>query len=428
MSAESLSNSEYVEPQLRTEAKKKRESARCKLINRIDPVYLLLDRIVFDPFFNPRLPGAGAPITSIEIPEINFLLENIRKHRAIIWANAVAVAAMLGSGLTSISESSLVALRPGLSAPVIVSGIAWYSISFSGVPERFGRHAMLVTGVLFLAVSFSLTTLFVVIATVTPIAVALAVVLPIYVALYLAAVFYDNLDGLRATAAQDTVVFSRAQTYLRTDEGPHMTALNDVVSQETQSLQAVDSQAAETFAELAMSLDKRLDQLAAGQPPTKANILIADCLNEVARLLTLTPYPLELDEDFLGLVTLAHDLSVHDVNERAARHLRVVIERIHALLGDLVAEESAAIRERLRHIERLRSRHSRMEDQNQSGTSVQDLADILFVEVFRQILSLMRANKTRVLTARIPQSAPTEIEPVNAGIEFDNLRTDKETK
>jgi len=381
-----------VSPRVASDGVEQRANSSRRWFNRIDPVYTLLDKVLFSPFFTPRLPGPDAPPAPIESSEVGFLLDNLRKHRAIVWMNLIAVVAIIASGLARLEHGDLVPLLPGFAAPVIVSGIAWYSISFSGVPERFGRHAMLVTGVLFFAVSVSSTALFVLLATVTPVPVAALVLVPIYGALYLAAVYYDNLDGLRATASQKGPVFSRAQTY-----GDHPPATPPQQPTVPQTNFATDL-ATESFDELAASIDRQLEELAAGKPPRIANFLVGDCLKQVARLLNFTPFPLELDADFDAFVVQAHELSVDEVNERASHYLRVVLERLQSLFGDSVADDGIAISERLAKIEWIRSAESTEEGHAASKQS-QELADFLFVEVFRQLVSVVRANKSRLFAA-----------------------------
>ena len=49
------------------------------VINKIDPVYFLLNKVVFKRFLNVYL----------EKSEIDFFKESIKKHRAVLWLNVI---------------------------------------------------------------------------------------------------------------------------------------------------------------------------------------------------------------------------------------------------------------------------------------------------------------------------------------------------
>jgi hypothetical protein len=367
-----------------------RARARSMPLNRFDPVYRLLEAAIFSSFFQPRLPGSQAPPCAIETSEALFLLENLAKHRIIVWLNIVAAMVMAtlgdGSGVTT-TGGRLDSLLLTLIAPLVVSGVAWYTISFSGIPERFSTQAMLVTGVLFFVMSVATTALMITLAQVLPWSTIGFVVAPIYVAAYASAVLYDNLDGLR-TAAFQPVVFSRAQTYGQPQRA-------DVVHEAPTDLTASVDPRSQVFSDLAHHLDHLLEQLAKQQHPMFANVLIADSLKELVRLFSLTARPVELNADFDRLMRSAHELSIEEVNRSAVHCLRLILERFHALLGDAVVNDVVAITERLVQIEELRADTSADEP-----PQLQALADFLFVEVFRQLVSIARANRTRLLALR----------------------------
>ena len=58
-----------------------------RLINRFDPIFILLNKVVFKPLFYPPLPGKPGEVEVIELAQREFLEQNLNKHRAILWIN-----------------------------------------------------------------------------------------------------------------------------------------------------------------------------------------------------------------------------------------------------------------------------------------------------------------------------------------------------
>lgn len=368
-------------------------------INRFDPLFLFLNRVAFAPFFRPTYLGDQDVPTIVELAETDFLLANLNKHRAILWANLAAVGAMILSGLLSLEHSSLTMLLPSFTGPVVVSGVAWYTISFIGIPEKFLANAMLVTGILFLAQSLSLTALFAVLAVLVPTIVTVLVLAPIYVALYSAAVFYDNLDGLKAAASQALSPTSRAiRRYALSHAGLPETGrdTSDHAAKETGSLRDGEtlpqSRLMNHFCDM---LAQNLGKLEDHQPPAIANYLIVHSLDLLFRLLSLTQVPPELDEGFGQLISQGQEMDIDAVNEQTVHYLRIAAERFQALIGPSIVDEMADISSRLAAIDRLRAASSRDQSNSEGPAALrsrQELADFLFIQVFRELASIARSH------------------------------------
>jgi hypothetical protein len=368
-------------------------------INRLDPLFLFLDRVAFAPFFRPTRLGDRYAPTVVELAETDFLLANLNKHRAILWANVAAVGAMKLGGLLSLEQSSLTMLLPGFTGPVVVTGVAWYTISFIGVPEKFLANAMLVTGILFLAQSLSLTVLFTVLGVILPTIVTVLVIAPIYIAMYGAAVFYDNLDGLKAAASQAVSPTSRAvRRYALSHGGPPEEredesnyAINGAGSSHDSGI-LPQSRLMNHFCGM---LAQNLGALEDHQPPAIANHLIVHSLDLLFRLLGQTQVPIEVDEAFDQLISHGQEMDVDAVNEQTVHYLRIAAERFQALIGPTIVDEMADISSRLAAIDRLRAASSRDLSSSEDRAALrsrQELADFLFIQVFRQLTSIARSH------------------------------------
>src|SRR5207248_1127681 len=91
-----------------------------------------------------------------------------------------------------------------------ITGGAWYSVSFGGIPEKFINVALILTRLMFLSFTFSMTLLIALLCRLTPWPIGLFVLIPTYSALYVASIFYDNLDGLKIGLDTTLLKFSRA--------------------------------------------------------------------------------------------------------------------------------------------------------------------------------------------------------------------------
>src|SRR4051812_31080313 len=110
-----------------------RTAARGFPLNRFDPIYQLLDRVVFRDMFRPpkrSVTGAFEPITAADA---DFLLETLQKHRLVLGLNLlVAVYLLFVKAPRTAGGQIATTLAIGLLARAIVSGAAWYTVTFGG--------------------------------------------------------------------------------------------------------------------------------------------------------------------------------------------------------------------------------------------------------------------------------------------------------
>lgn len=108
--------------------------SRRKILNRIDPVYLLLDRLVFRGLFQPpkrTMPGEFEQLTAADT---DFLVENLNKHRLVLWVNVILAGYLAAYGLDAILKAGdPTVVVTGLLAPAMITGGAWYAVSFGGI-------------------------------------------------------------------------------------------------------------------------------------------------------------------------------------------------------------------------------------------------------------------------------------------------------
>ncbi|MCH9648327.1 MAG: hypothetical protein K0U98_08815 [Deltaproteobacteria bacterium] len=370
---------------------------------RIDPLYHFLKMVGFAPFLQPSGHASAYSPTIIEIAEIKFLFANLKKHRLIMWLNVAAIGALVASGILNLGTQAISAFLIGLVGPVVASGVAWYTISFTGVPEKFIGNSMFVTGMLFTAVSLSLTASFTLMAALLPWSVSMVVLAPIYLALYFSAVIYDNFDGLKAAAGQSLSITSRAvQQYVALHDSG---SIEDVGDGRKKGLADSESTPQSRLVEhLCSMLEANMGALQADQSPAIANHLVADSLDLLIRLLRLTKRPIEVDSAYEELISHATEMEVDEVNEGISLYLRIVAERLHALIGEEVVGEIADISSRLGIIDRLRTDP----DSNSPGAvdgvqGRQELADFLFIHVFRALISIATTHSSRLIRSEAPK-------------------------
>ena len=175
-----------------------RQLSRSTLLNRIDPVYIFLDRIVFNSLFALSKSGdeGSDGLDRADGAESEILLRNMVKHRWVLWINILLVCFLSSYGLDYISKEYKELIISGLLAPAMITGAAWYAVSFGGFGEKYVSIAFRLTFLMFLSFTLSMTLLTTLLVSITPV-VGMAVVVPIYLSLYFASVLYDSLDGLK---------------------------------------------------------------------------------------------------------------------------------------------------------------------------------------------------------------------------------------
>jgi len=166
-------------------------------MHKIDPFYYFL-RLVLARFYKSDLGDE----------DLDFVNENLNKHRIAQWVNLVVTMGS-GYGVAGAPPESLGTLIPGLLGPVMVLGAAWFSISFGGIPSKLIDVAMSVTFWMFTAFIASFSAMFVAVAVITPWPVwpALAT---IYIGTVISCVQYDTTDGLKAGLDETQLKHSRA--------------------------------------------------------------------------------------------------------------------------------------------------------------------------------------------------------------------------
>lgn len=372
-----------------------RTVSRRKLINRLDPIYQLLDRTLFARLFGPDSrshPPEGGPF-NLDFAEQELLVENLRKHRLILWLNVVLATGLLllGAGTLRLEEPIVVAyLFSGLIGP----GIAWYTMSLSGIPGKHLGTALVLTFWLFLAFSIVSTVLFVAACSLVPWWFALGVLAPTYISVYCAAVLHDNLDGLRIGPASEQLRFSRAVLLFRKEHaaGEYPAATRGSSS----SLMAVDDG---LVAHHVAMIEQSIDLLEARPKARVANHLLASICQQLVRLVagagsatSSQSLELEGDPDFVAFVRDAHRMSVPVVDERTVGCLRLVLEDLRRALGNPAAPDLETAARLLRQFELARRQADAADD---TDAAAQEFADHLFSQVFRLLLSLVRTHRTR---------------------------------
>lgn len=164
----------------------------------IDPLVLLLRYLVLNKFYKTNL----AP------EERNFLEDNIDKHRKVLWINFLGILIIVIALLNSSSET-IIALISALIAPAMLTGTAWFAVSFGGVPAKLITVAMSVTFWMFVAFTLSLSAMFVGVAFISPL-ILIPLLVVIYIGIIISCIQYDCADGLKAGLDEALLNHSRA--------------------------------------------------------------------------------------------------------------------------------------------------------------------------------------------------------------------------
>ncbi|MDW3191645.1 MAG: hypothetical protein R8G66_04750 [Cytophagales bacterium] len=257
--------------------------------NRFDPVYIILDKAISDGMFRPKKNGMIIPIPQ---SDEEMLLDNILKHRWIAWVNIALAIFMYFLGLDYIlyqSSFDVSIVVTGLLAPAMITGAAWFSVSFGGIPSNYINSALLITSCMFLSFSLSMTLLVVILCAIVHISISLLIIIPIYLALYVACILYDNTDGLKIGLDETQLKYSRAMLNFHRKRG--------LISElETQKLyfnsENVTDLSRETekddfVSAISNSVRSKAESLEEERKLFVANDLIADCLTELFKLVDI---------------------------------------------------------------------------------------------------------------------------------------------
>jgi len=376
-----------------------RQKSREKNINRIDPIYIFLDRILFKSLFQPPKANNPYEFEIIEEAQTDFLVENMKKHRIILWIN-ILLATFLGlHGLDVIlSTGNTSIVVTGLLAPAMITGAAWYAISFGGIPEKFISIAFTLTLCMFLSFTLSMTLLTCLLVSITPWFIGVFVIIPIYLTLYTASMLYDNVDGLKIGLDSTLLKMSRASISFYRKHG--------LVTQAETEKEAYASDTVVGSSEIALftyyvnNLTRNLDQLEENKDLYIANHLIASSTELLYNIIDIgikrkkvegKTVQIERDKEFNDFVHNAHKMSQLRVDELALKHLKTIVNKLKSELDDVTGSELEEISKRLENYD-TRFMNSDSEDK-EVKIDKQKLGDLIFSQTFRQLLELVSAYR-----------------------------------
>jgi len=154
-----------------------------------------------------------APKYKLNKIEMAFILDNIDKHRKVLWVNILG-GYMVFISLSDNSPQQLSALISILMAPAFITGGAWFALTFSGVPEKLLDAALVITLWMLSAFTLSLTTMSIVAYYILDGEILMLIVLLfINFSVIISAILYDNIDGLRV--GLDEAIKDNSQATLR---------------------------------------------------------------------------------------------------------------------------------------------------------------------------------------------------------------------
>jgi len=361
-----------------------RQVAREKLVNKIDPVFWVFDRLLLEGLFRPPKKNSPGKYELLDVAEEDFLIENLCKHRFVAWCNIGLAVFLAAWGLRAIfAKGDAGVVVTGLLAPAMITGAAWYTLTFGGISEKFLNVAMTLTRWMFLAFSLSMTLLTALLCSLTPWPIGWFVLAPIYVGLYVASMLYDNLDGLKIGLDTTLLRFSRASLNYYQKHG--LLTRDETEADVFTSDTGASSEEIGLFSHHISMLEHNLRMMREQRPLAVANHLIASCTDHLFKVLTMSlgdSAAFGEGDEFRKYLALAHRWGQDEVDFATISYLRHAIHALRGRLGDPSGKELAVAESTLDEFERLRLE-----------TVPQELADHLFVHVFQQLVSLMKENR-----------------------------------
>jgi hypothetical protein len=370
--------------------------SRRRIINRFDPVYQFLDRVVFRGLFQPRKRSIPGEFEQITAADIDFLVENLNKHRLVLWLNIILAGYLILHGLDAIlKHGDPAVVVTGLLAPAMITGGAWYAVSFGGIPEKFISSALVLTFCMFLSFTLSMTLLVSLLCKLTPWPIAIFFLLPIYVGVYVASILYDNLDGLKIGLDTALLKFSRAALNYYQKHGL-------VIRPDAESDQFEDPTLSPTSEEIALfthymqMLENNVAQLDRERTLEVANHLIASSTNILFSIVNLSLPPgskVDKGEEFAEYVSDAFNMDQGPVDTATIRYLEMAIEALKIAMGAQAGSELESAKSDLRSFAKLQERARIHTGEQKENDTYQKMADHLFSQVFRKLLSLINAHR-----------------------------------
>jgi hypothetical protein len=402
-------------------------------INRIDPAYQFLYFVVFKQLFKPRKPLPGEYYL-LEASETDFLYENLAKHRQILWLNLLLVLYLMLYGIDSIRRAGDPAVViSGLLAPAMVTGTAWYTVSFGGIPTQFSSIAIVLTRYMFLAFSLSMTLLTALLCAITNPILSIFVLIPVYVSLFIASILYDTMDGLKIGLDSTLLKMSRAHLNYYRKLGYLTPQETEVEIYDKQGGVGDDDATIATFSYSVATLDDSLKVLSGPKRALPiANHMIATATDTLCKLATL---PLTIDQrsafESRRSERFQHEVAAIGRRVPTASTVEDYIYRAHELdlieadrltvvqLQEVVAELQRilplAAQDELRRIDRTLSEFSKMRqiDTENSANPTdpdvteperdqkQEFADYLFAQSFQQLSTLIKSYRHIFITSTV---------------------------
>jgi ABC-type multidrug transport system fused ATPase/permease subunit len=137
------------------------------------------------------------PVLSVNLNkyEAAIIRQNIRKHRTVFWIT-LAGGLFVWYGISISEKDKLGELVSAMLAPSVVTGTAWFAISFGGVQEKLLKAAIDLTKWMFAAFILSLVTMAIALIQIVSWPVAIVVCFIIGLVIF-SAITYDNVDSLK---------------------------------------------------------------------------------------------------------------------------------------------------------------------------------------------------------------------------------------
>ena len=369
-----------------------RTQAARKIINLFDPVYWFLDRIIFKNLFVPRTIQSDGTIKKehMEESETTFLLANLQKHRLILWLNLLTLFTLSYHGYDSLignnENADPALLVSGLLAPAMITGAAWFAISFGGISEKFLDYAArYLTFALFSAFTLSLTLLSFLLISISPWQIGVIIVV-VYAGIYYPCVLYDNLDGLKVGLDTTMLKFSRASLNYYQKHGL-------ITRRETQTEQYEDNLRedqigfSDAIIRINLSINQMraiLEKFEANQSLVVANEFIASIVRQIFATLGL-----ELSKDEIEFVKEGYALPQEQFDKVALAMLSKSCKRLRdSELGKTASQEIASIEQRIIKLEKFNPKQIEMSKQE-----TQAFADSNFSQILNALVELLAAYK-----------------------------------
>lgn len=172
-----------------------------------DPFFWFLKEVVLREFLRSDLTD----------PEKEFVMENMKKHRDVLWINLIATTGVY-LGLQNSSPEDVSTIILALIAPVTVMGAAWFAVSFGSIPRKLIKTSMSVTFWMFSAFLVSLSSMIISVAFISPVFIWPAL-LVIYIGALISCIQYDTADALKAGLDEAMLKHSRAALLYYMNQG-----------------------------------------------------------------------------------------------------------------------------------------------------------------------------------------------------------------